>query len=422
MASSSIPIAGSDKGSSSSAFYGLTLLAFTLLYFPNALRYILGTSSNAVGLIIACGLICLVAVLKDYFSEKSLARLMIGLSLALITLIAVHLFIAINWNIISQSFDFWRTALSFAAIVFSVVTGGVIADWLLQVSHKDLQRLAVLIATSLIIISAWAYVGFQPPSAEFLVKPTFPFTEPSHLALIAAPFIIQQAVRLPLTLRYLWLGLWLTLAFANQSLSLIVVISLAAAASLPVFWAVLALVPVAMVVSGIDLQYYSERLDLSIQSDNLSALIYRQGWELARAGLDYNSGLGIGFQQLGLAPLNVPTSDMIFRILRSDANLRDGSFMLAKLVGEFGIFGIALVAAYSILAVKALLMLRRMAALPAQQQNAAQCFALSICCGFAVEMFVRGIGYFSASVILLIAVLAAWRRLFAEPAVARGQR
>jgi hypothetical protein len=146
-------------------------------------------------------------------------------------------------------------------------------------------------------------------------------------------------------------------------------------------------------------------------------LVYRQGWELLHQGIVFSRGWGIGFQQLGFAPLNVPTSDWIYRILGDDANLRDGSFLVAKLVSELGFIGIGIAIWFTVEAVRAGWRLRSIVLGSAGEYSASVKFCLSMICAFSVEMFVRGIGYFSGTVVLFIASVLALKALHNHLAV-----
>jgi hypothetical protein len=87
-------------------------------------------------------------------------------------------------------------------------------------------------------------------------------------------------------------------------------------------------------------------------------------------------------------------------------------FVFAKLGGEFGMFGIALTLAFIVLVVKSGLALRRVALRGATDPPIvilARCVVVS----YTIEMFVRGVGYFTGTGMLLIAslwILWQWRR------------
>jgi hypothetical protein len=382
----------------------LALIA-AFLFLPSAIRFFLGTSSNTAGLVATCLMLWAMTLARDGFRPGGFARRAVGGVLPLLIVLVVHLVIAVYLPRVPQPVGMARTAGSLVALAVIVITAGIVADWLSRASERQIDRIGHVIRITLLAIGLWCFVGWQPPSALTLSRPSFPFTEPSHYALVAGPFIIDGCARTTLARRFAWLAVWLTLGLINQSLSMIVVVAIAAIVTLPAIYSAVAFVALAVAATGIDLQYYTERLDFSVNSRNLSSLVYRQGWELMQQGLVYSRGWGIGFQQLGVTPLNVPTSDVIYRILGDDSNLRDGSFMAAKLVSELGLVGIAVVAVTVVAIVRAGLMLRAMAQVPAAMQSGRARFAAAAICAFAVELFVRGIGYFSGTAILIVAAV-----------------
>lgn len=379
------------------------------LFLPSAIRFLLGTSSNTIGLVVTCLLLWAVTLARDAFRPGGGAqRAFRGVPPLLLVLVA-HLAIAVYLPRVPQPVEMARIAGSLVALAVIGITVGIVADWLSRASERQIDRIGHIIRITMLLIGLWCFVGWQPPSPLALSRPSFPFTEPSHYALVAGPFIIDGCARTTLARRFAWLAVWLTLGLINQSLSMIVVVTIAAIVTLPAIYSAVAFVALAVAATGIDLQYYTDRLDFSVNSSNLSSLVYRQGWELMQQGLVYSRGWGIGFQQLGFTPLNVPTSDVIYRILGDDSNLRDGSFIAAKLVSELGLIGIAVVTAAVVAIVRAGLMLRAMAQVPAAMQSGRVRFAAAAICAFAVELFVRGIGYFSGTAILIVAAVMVLR-------------
>jgi len=79
----------------------------------------------------------------------------------------------------------------------------------------------------------------------------------------------------------------------------------------------------------------------SSQNENLSSLIYLKGWQDGLANISRTFGFGLGFNMMGCIPLpDVPIRDLLSVPGSNDLNNEDGSFLLSKLMSEFGIFGI----------------------------------------------------------------------------------
>ena len=81
--------------------------------------------------------------------------------------------------------------------------------------------------------------------------------------------------------------------------------------------------------------------DSGPSNSNFSSMIYYKGWQDALANTARTYGLGLGFNMMGCTPLPDTT---LRRILsapgRMDLNNEDGSFLLSKLMSEFGLPGL----------------------------------------------------------------------------------
>ena len=172
----------------------------------------------------------------------------------------------------------------------------------------------------------------------------------------------------------------------------------------------LLLVPDAL---SVDLSYYVTRLDFSDNNQNLSSLVFLQGWQLMDESLVVTHYIGRGFQQLGQAVTDVPpAAQLIYALLQNSLNLFDGGFNLAKVVSELGAIGVALALVFGRIVWSAIATLRAALISPrkAAEIPAARRFAAAIIVGYLIEMLVRGVGYFSPSGLLLVASLWIWYR------------
>ena len=95
-----------------------------------------------------------------------------------------------------------------------------------------------------------------------------------------------------------------------------------------------------------DLTYFSDRLKLTTDSDNLSVLVFVQGWQLAYNSLKETYGLGIGIQQLGFVKVETEAGDTIIRLLGRNVNDTDAGLTFGKIVSEFGLLGVFLIIIY----------------------------------------------------------------------------
>lgn len=81
---------------------------------------------------------------------------------------------------------------------------------------------------------------------------------------------------------------------------------------------------------------------------NMSSAVWLNGWSQAYAHFEATSGLGVGFTQMGCG--NLATSGHLSPLLALSSpdglvvNSKDGSFLLSKIVSEFGLVGLAVCA------------------------------------------------------------------------------
>lgn len=236
-------------------------------------------------------------------------------------------------------------------------------------------------------------------------RPTFPFSEPSHFALAYAIFVIGMAMLQNGYKKWIIVLSALVLAalFPNTTLLMVALLMAVLFLNKPKEYLALGVVILgftAILGSFPTLfEYYSSRLAGS-ENDNLSRLVYLQGWECAYSAITSTNGLGVGFQNLGVEP-DGPSTILIRALFGSDLNRPDGGFLAAKIIGEFGAFGVGLVLYFAVRSIKSFFWLRRSMAAK-QTQDFHLVFLHSVIFIFLVELFVRGVGYFSPTFFLFL--------------------
>lgn len=238
-----------------------------------------------------------------------------------------------------------------------------------------------------------------------LNHPIFPFSEPSHFALaygqvaaLALFFFRRKGRLLVVTTSFL-----LAVGLPNTTMLMVALLLLFVTASfrfLMIFPLVAGAVIGLLLNSSPDsLAYFSDRL---ASGENLSHLVYMQGWEsLISANLETN-GIGIGFQNLGNEAPGVATE--IIRTLTNeiDLNREDGGFLLAKIVGEFGLLGLVATLFLLALAIWSGIRMRHELKFRLNTKRAIVLIPLGSVFISTVEILVRGVGYFSPTFILTI--------------------
>ena len=168
------------------------------------------------------------------------------------------------------------------------------------------------------------------------------------------------------------------------------------------------LLPLGLVVIGYlinHVEYFSSRLSFE-DSQNLTTLVWLQGWQLAYLNFMDTSGIGLGFQMLGKSTTSYGNiTDIMSSLLNGGQalNTEDGGFLVAKLIAEFGFVGIFIVLFYSFFLVKIVYRLRKLYKKQLlTDYEKRKLLAYGIIFSFFVEMFLRGYGYFSPGVFLFL--------------------
>lgn len=383
------------------AFAFIVLIPTTAFYF--ALSGSLGAGTLIACLLLASLLLTAVPQNDGAFGEL-LGRVLVpwgAVSIAVLALLSVHGLVASLF----QPFDGARAASSAVMLPILLLGGWSLAVMVAKAPEGVVVPVARWIVVPLFVVSVLASLGFwiTIPVSRAMEKPIFPFTEPSHLVLAMMPFYAIATIgsRGFTRLALLAGGPVVILGIENLTLAVGWLIIFAACAHRVLIILAAALFAIALPL--MDVSYFVDRLTFS-GTDNLSALVFLQGWELMAESLLRSSGWGQGFQQLGVHGTQTASSYLIFALLQSDANILDGGFTAAKLVSEFGVFGILLVLLFLFLAVRSFFRLRRMSR-SAEAIDQTRLYVDAVQIALLVELMVRGTGYFTGSIVVLISAL-----------------
>lgn len=293
-----------------------------------------------------------------------------------------------------------RAFVSFVPLAVLIIAGAHSASLLSRVDDDMLHRLLLGTSIMMLLLAVLGVAGVAPTGGRLFEKPVFPFTEPSHFALMFTPFLAYSAVQTCGVIRFAILAVGITLAILLKNLSLTAGVFVAVAICYRTVGLVAAAVIVAILVPSSYVDYFVARLDFSEFSQNLSALVYLQGWELLIESLGRTSAWGLGFQQLGVSGTNVESSARILEIVDTELNLLDGGFTLSKIGSELGIFGLALCIYYVYLVGQSYFALRFADITPTSEV-----FAHCVIVSYVLDLFARGVGYFSGSSLLVLSAL-----------------
>jgi hypothetical protein len=378
----------------------LLAIFVVILFSPAFVFFTFATSSQAPGVIFASLFIIALAFSKlIYFKIDERFTIAIILLFSIFTIIIIHGMIAwyVQTNDLSRMFS--STAGAFICGVAAVIMASTLFKVPDDVMKGTIDRLFVILT----VIALLGFLQIRPYEPAFATSnPIFPFTEPSHLALVMAPISLAACVFNRGWKKAAIIATLLLTAFFLRSMSLFVGATIIGAVCLPLRLLIPGTIFVVFLTQSVEIDYFSQRVDFSVHNSNLSNLVYLQGWELLNDSLARSKGWGLGFQQLGIGQYDSPISDIIFRIIESNASIRDGSFTFSKISSEFGIFGIAISIIFLFLAMRSALNLRR-SSLGISETKGGITIARAFLVAGLVEFFIRGIGYFSATVLMIIA-------------------
>lgn len=376
----------------------LLLLTFCCLLLAPSLLMAAGLASSlAMGSLLAGVL----AISSGFAVRQRLrcVRMMIPWLLLFVLAIAVHLLVAGQFGNLGVG----RALSSLVMLATLAFAAATLADRLMCIPAETLSKLMRRSVVLLLILGALGCARILQPFGEVYPKPVFPFTEPSHFGMFLTPILIAACVTSSKHLRILFIALVLTETAILQNMTMAVGCFIAAITCLPLRNLLLLLLLLLSVpsITGLDLTYYMSRVNFSEENTNISALVFLQGWQLLEEAWDKTHGFGLGFQQLGVNGSEVDAALLIQSLVGDDQNLKDGGFGIAKIVSEFGVFGVAMLMAYSFAAIKSVLLLRA-AATRNRLIHPIHLIASSFVIGYAVELLVRGGGYFTPSGVLML--------------------
>ncbi len=373
-----------------------------LLCAPSLIKTALHQSSLASGLILTAVGLTIASFATDRWHKPTRIGL-VGLAVAAWSLVALA--VAVVLGVLDGHLSAGGRALgSLAVLSLLAVLALRLASSLSAMDVKQLERQVDMALLILAVNGALAMTGLQFFANQSSEKPTGLFSEPSHLGLALAFPLLAKALgggRSSLA----WVAGWLAWALAIQNLTSVcvtVVCLLCWARKLVPTLALLGLLGLALLLA--DTEYFVSRLAIGDEVSNLSALVWLYGWQTAIRTIQDVSPWGLGFQQLGIRDVFTEAVSLIEILEPSGLNANDGGTTGAKLIAEFGVIGLFALAFWAVAAVWGVLRLF-LAGHDLRRHDI--CFAYrraALLCPI-IEILVRGVGYFSPT-LLLCAIVA----------------
>ena len=381
----------------------ITALLLCLAMLPSALFYVGIASSMALGTVLSAVIfICLSLSLRSRFLSM---HNVLSLSCAVLLAILLHLMLAS----ISSPIDFQRAFTSLLLLYICLGGSAALANLLTNATGRQVRAGASFCLQALGLVAFMGIFESLQPSAELFAKPSFPFTEPSHVAIVAAPFLIFTCAyaRPAARIGYLLAALGMTALLQNLTLAAVCI--LAALLCLRLKHLIVVALIILPLLLTIDLNYYLTRFEFNEDTQNISALAYLQGWQLLVESWQRTYGIGLGFQQLGVFGTDVPAADIILALTADSSNILDGGFTLSKIVSEFGLLGLFLISIYAMCTISAAFFLRSVA-YNNISPSPVNVFAASAICGYSIELFFRGFNTSAQLAYLWLCSFGIWGR------------
>lgn len=368
---------------------------------PSFAMLAMGASSFTLGFLAsACFFVFIYLIRRGKIKITQIGRGFNVLSITFVLLFLHYILAQMLWGFKG---DWLRALLSFAFVVVGYIFLKLIQSNLCCISDSKLNKSIILSYLFFVAVAVLSLAGFPAIGVALHHFPMILFFEPSQYALAFLPFAIYILLK---STKY-WLINFIALtalAFTIQSLTLFVGVFVALIPRLN-FYKLFAIFTFAMAIfyfTDIDMSYFSSRVDIAsnLESDspNLSVLAYFQGWERAWINLKSTNLIGVGFQQFGIIGDKGEFQAIIANVYGADdLNMYDGGSNGAKIVGEFGIFGVAFLFFYVSVLVRCFYIYRG-----GEKLTNSHLFIISILIGSFVEIFVRGGGYFTFGNSLLL--------------------
>lgn len=315
----------------------------------------------------------------------------------IILFLMCHLFLV---QFILREGDFYRGFFSIVLFILMLYGSYIFSNNIFCLSNTQFNKIINIIIIMFYIVFICKYIP-QIQNNAIHSKPIMPFNEPSHFVIFFLPFYYFKIFTASTQKeKYLILIIGLIIGILANNLTMIVGVFLCAFIGFRSYMFLIALILFLIfpfISNYIDLEYFTSRLNIDKNTDNLSVLVIIQGWQLAYEGFIKSFGLGIGIQQLGFVELHTEAGDIIKKIsgIKDGVNVTDAGITAPKIISEFGFFGIIAILVYIFYFIKFTINIKK-------TNSAVLIFAYSIYISFAIQLFIRGIGYFNAPFFLFL--------------------
>ena len=368
--------------------------------FSNSLFIILNTSSLRSGLIFSFFLLVIIILINKRSISANINAKYLSTVNILTLIICIQFLISI---ILFSNQQFIRTIGSLILLYVTFLLIPLMVNYMYIIGDDIFDK--VIINSYKILLFILYFSILLQKFGIIEGKEMILFKEPSHFIIVYMPILLYNVYNSSNKSRFIILTINIIGFLLIENLTAFIGVAIII---LVLLWKdkKLLLVPIIILLlifllEGEGLSYYTSRLNMSIESNNVSVLVWISGWERALSSLIASYGVGIGFQRMGFIEELGHAQNKIYKISGgSYANLNDGGFLASKLISEVGILGILLIFVYIIYFIKILNYLKSNF-----EKTKIDYFFSFIYIMYIIQLFVRGVGYFSSASLYFICAI-----------------
>ncbi len=325
-------------------------------------------------------------------------------------------------------FNFESKPIKAVPLFLTFLLSFIIYNYINESTFSKVNRIFFIFFT---ILSSFAWLDFfyHVSLFNFSNRPAsiFPFVEPSHFALvygmIGLPLILDKSLKVNFFLITNYVFFSINLPSTTLSLFFILTLILFIIKKENKLQNIFGITIFLLIIifffkSYLNISYFESRLGTgNFESDdvfNWTRMVYLQGWELMKVNLLSTNFLGLGYQMMGSA--QTATGDISKAIFEFSGqfgkNIADGSFIMSKLVSEFGIIGIFITFIYIKFIFNFFLNFNKKYLKVITEKDLIKkellqkdIFCNVIILSFSINFVFRGINYFTPQSILLVAAI-----------------
>jgi len=398
----------------------MAIAILSIIALPHFFFVVYGNKSLAVALIFTSGLLSMVRIFYIMaFKRVRIESLFLDFKFIIIAIFIIAIFSLYAYF---NTYNF-KPLISGIALISLVIFGFIFS--LRCVGNY--KRVASVFPVILLILFLFGWyeilIEFRYLGYENLVKPIFPFSEHSHYALAVGFVGFMVGVTSGYKVRILVSLNYFLQALIFPNLTLLVYAFLSILMFFPINKAFIISIFVLLISitfgiyyispeAGV-IDYYSSRITLNESTKNLTALVYMQGLQDAWSSLVETSGMGLGFQMMGLSGGLGEIGERILLLTGREFNVTDGGFIAAKIVTELGLIGIFVTIFFFYRLGKSFVFIYKININKLNKYTHKDLHVMlhGAVCAFSVEFFLRGFGYFSPQLFILFILILMVRRL-----------